>query len=105
MRTIDYRNTTWQQLQGSLHGRLLEVLRAWKQHGAMTTRQLAEQSGIDLLNVRPRTTDLVQLGLVRALDVPGSEGVYEALSDEEAMRLFAVEQAKARNEDQLGLQL
>lgn len=46
----------------------------------MTTRQLAEKTGLDLLTVRPRVTELLQLGFVRCSGKAGHEGLYEAIS-------------------------
>ena len=54
----------------------------WVIHGPCTTRQLAEKSAIDILNVRPRTTDLVQIGLVEMIG-GGQEGIYRARSQAE----------------------
>jgi len=42
---------------------------------------LAALSGIDLLNVRPRTTDLCALGLVELTDKNGTEGIYQAVPE------------------------
>ncbi len=107
MIAIDYRNTTWRDLQATVQGKRLEVLAAWKQHGPCTTRELADKSDLELLGVRPRTTELLQLGLIKEVDGQGQghEGVYRALSDEEAMQEFSQRVAAAKNEAQLGLAL
>ena len=112
MAPIDYRNNTWKDLQGCVHGRRLEVLLAWRKHGPCTTRELAEKTSADILNIRPRTTELQQLGFV-VLVYPqpgGHEGIYRALTDEEAYDLYtqraaASAAANAKGEAQLGLQI
>jgi hypothetical protein len=58
------RNATFDSLRESLDARRIEVYRAWQAHGPCTTRELAQKSGIDLLTVRPRTSELLLLGLV-----------------------------------------
>ena len=83
MKPVDIRNANWVSLRSSLAGRLAEVYTAWVVHGRGTTRQLADASGIDLLNVRPRTTDLVTLGLVELVDRHDGEGIYRAVSQSE----------------------
>jgi hypothetical protein len=89
MKPVDYRNATWESLQGRVSGMRLQVLIALQKHGACTTRELAAASGIDILNIRPRITELVQLGLTElACDARGHEGVYRALSFAEAQALF-----------------
>lgn len=96
MRPIDYRNATWRDVQKCVYGARLRALNAWRLFGPGTTREVSKRSGIDLLTLRPRTTELVQLGLVVLADSEsGHEGTYRALGDAEAMALFQDNQAKA----------
>ena len=89
MKPIDYRNETWSDLQGRITGQRQQVFNAWRMHGPCTTEELAEKTGMSILNVRPRTTELFQLGLVGlASDTPASAGIYRALSYSEARTLF-----------------
>lgn len=103
MRPIDFRNTTYHDLVAqSAASNRLAVLSAWRQHGPCTTRELAERSGIDLLHLRPRTTELVQLGFVGLVEdelqtTPGA-GVYRALSEEESLEYFRTMQEAAHQE-------
>lgn len=83
MTPIDARNATWDSVRQDLQGRMAAVYTAWVVHGSGTTRQLAERSGIDVLNVRPRTTDLVALGLVEFVAMEKGEGIYRARTREE----------------------
>lgn len=96
MNPIDLRNATWEDLQDRVTGLRRMVLDAYRVLGATTTRRLATLAAMDILTVRPRTTELVQLGLLRLKSQSGLEGVYEALSDAEAKALFAERQAQAR---------
>jgi hypothetical protein len=98
MKPIDYRDETWESLQGRLHGDLLRALTAWRIYGPGTTREVAQRSGIDLLTFRPRTTDLCHLGFVSLVDdaAPAREGRYRALLVADASALFAERQRAAR---------
>ena len=95
MQPIDHRNATFQDLQAKVTGNRLAVLDSLRRHGASTTRQLADAMGWEVLSVRPRLTELFQLGFVRCLDREGHEGTYEALSGSEARQVHARRQAEA----------
>lgn len=95
MLPIDHRNATFQDLQAKVTGNRLAVLEALKRHGAATTRELAHAMGWEVLSVRPRLTELFQLGFVRCLDREHHEGTYEALTGSEARQLHAQRQAEA----------
>ena len=87
MRTIDYRNITWESLQGHIVGLRAEVLDAYRRHGPGTTREIATASGIDILTLRPRVTELIQLGYLELANHERSKsGTYQAISDEERAR-------------------
>lgn len=89
MQPIDYRNTTWEEIAARLDRNRDAVYRALQAHGPATTRALAVAMGWDVLNVRPRVTELFQLGFVALVDdAPGREGVYRALSWTDARREF-----------------
>jgi hypothetical protein len=88
MNPIDLRNETWETLQARVTGLRLAVLDAWRTHGQGTTRMLALRSGIDILIVRPRTTELVDLGLVRLVGRKDHEGIYEYIPAAAAHEMF-----------------
>lgn len=88
MTPLDLRNETWESLQSRVHGLRLRVLNAFRLYGPGTTRDVARRIGMDILLFRPRTTELYQLGFLRLMDRAGHHGVYQALSDSEAMALF-----------------
>ena len=87
MKPVDYRNETFAGIKGRLFGQRLAVYEAWKQFGPCTTAQLAERSGLSILTLRPRTTELFQLGLVICTG-GHSEGIYRAASEFEARAAF-----------------
>jgi hypothetical protein len=78
MKPIDFRNETFEQLRARLNEEREQVHQAWLAHGPGTTRRVAERAGIDLLNFRPRTTELYQLGLLELTDKEGHQGIYRA---------------------------
>ncbi len=92
MKPVDLRNETFESLQRLIPADLRAVLDGYKQHGSRTTGELSTLTGIGLLTVRPRTSDLVDLGLV-LLDEPETLrrkneehircGVYRAATDAE----------------------
>lgn len=82
MKPTDLRNATFATLRQGLSDRLKVVYDAWVIHGPATTRELSNRSGIDILSVRPRTTDLCDLGLVDLVgDERGTEGIYQAVHE------------------------
>ncbi len=100
MNPTHFRDLTFAELQSRLGDLRLRVFEAWRRHGPGTTRAMAAQAGIDLLTFRPRTTELVQLGLVMLAPAdhpspsgrgtegegeraPSHEGVYQARTLEE----------------------
>jgi hypothetical protein len=104
MKPIEYRNAAWAEIEKLVEGRRRLVWQNLIDHGPCTTRQLAFATGMDILAVRPRITELCQLGLVRLADdvapavqsqeqdAPGrrsSEGVYEAVGIVEAQEHHA----------------
>ena len=83
MKTTDLRNATFAIVRQNLSDSRRAVYEAWVLNGPATTRDLAAQSGIDILNVRPRTTDLCALGLVElAGDHRAAEGIYRAVPED-----------------------
>jgi DNA-binding MarR family transcriptional regulator len=93
MNPIDYRTTTWEAIAARITGDRATVLAALRHHGPCTTRQLATAMGWDILNVRPRVTELCQLGFADIFNeirdpAPGREGTYLAISDQDAMEAF-----------------
>jgi len=99
MNPIDYRLDTWNAIQDRLNAKRRAVLAALQAHGPCTTRELAERMEWDILCVRPRVTELCQLGFAEIDEnAPrvGHEGVYRALSEDEALATFNARSAAAR---------
>lgn len=89
MNPSDFRNATFDYILGTLNGARARVYELLLRHGPCTTLQLAEHSEtLSLLTVRPRVTELCQLGLARlAPEQPrGTEGVYQAVLLEDLER-------------------
>jgi len=78
MKAIDLRNATFGGLRAGLDESRGLVMAAWLSHGPGTTRQIATRSGIDILTLRPRTTELLQCGLIQLSGRAGNEGIYSA---------------------------
>lgn len=102
MKPEDIRNASWEDLMGQMVGLRFAVWDALMSWGPGTTREVADWADMDLLMVRPRVTELCQLGFARITDKRGHEGVYEALPYAVAKRSLEEERAGAR---QLGLEL
>jgi predicted transcriptional regulator len=96
MKPIDYRNDNFVDVQATINGRREEVLTAWQEHGPCTTEELAERSGISVLTLRPRTTDLYQLGFVVLEGGNKRAGIYRAATSAEVLQHFRDRQAKAQ---------
>lgn len=92
------RDQNFEQLRERLAGLRGVVYSALRQHGPCTTRQLAARSGLDILTVRPRVTELLSLDFAECVDRADNEGVYRALSHDEARVRIAEREAIARGE-------
>jgi len=99
MKPIDFRNETFAGIQNRISGSRACVLEAWRTFGPCTTEQLAERSRLSLLSLRPRTTELFQLGYVCLADAQesGLEGTYRVRTQPEHAAWVAREIEKARN--------
>ncbi|WP_309400197.1 hypothetical protein [Cerasicoccus maritimus] len=99
MEPIDYRNATFESLQERLSKSRAQVLEAWQQHGPGSTEELAERSGISILSLRPRTTELYQLGFVVLADAQAANTTgasYRAAEPWEIQAHFNRKQRLAR---------
>jgi hypothetical protein len=84
LRPAQLRNLTWKEVRVHVSDDMQRVHRAWAEHGPGTTREVADKSGLSLLTLRPRTTDLYQVGMVECVDRRGGQGVYAYRSETEA---------------------
>lgn len=106
MKPIDYRNATWQDIRDRVDKNRREVWQSLLSRGPSTTRELAGHMRWDILNVRPRITELHQLGFVVLQEIDGKvqrrehEGVYVALNEAQAMSLYKSRVQQANKETQ-----
>lgn len=98
MKPVDYRNETWRDVLRRVSGHRAQVYAALLQHGPCTTRDLAKRMDWDLLNVRPRVTELCQIGLARSVGGRRGNGVYEAVRTFEAQHKFDAQKVEAQND-------
>ena len=97
MNPIDYRTASWESIKERLSGLRQKVYEALQASGPCTTRQLAQASGIDILTVRPRITELVELGFAECVGGKANEGTYAARSIFNAQQQFQFKQRQAKN--------
>lgn len=100
------RNTNFESLRASLADRCADVYRAFTEHGPCSTAQLAERTGIGLLSLRPRTTDLHDLGLLCAAGERmenGKRATIYAVTDRATWQQWRAENFPADGQLQMGL--
>ncbi len=98
MTSLDIRNSTWADIQARIDKDRKEVYEAFKRFGPHTTRELSQLSGISLLTLRPRTTDLKDLFLVELTGRASDGGIYAYVPEDVARARFEHERAVARGE-------
>lgn len=98
MKPVDFSRENWQSLRERVSDLREAAWLAWQQHGPGTTEDVAARAGWDVLNLRPRTTELVQLGFVSLVerDRVAKAGIYRALTEAEAMASFRSRQDAMR---------
>lgn len=95
MTPIDLRNATFHSLRDQLAARRAEVFTALCDYGPMTTRAAALRLAREVHAVRPRFTELHQMGLIELHpDSPAGEGLYRARTREEWEAWRAVRMAE-----------
>ncbi len=98
MNPTECRDITWTEMQGRIVGLRADMHEGLRMHGPCTTRQLAERMRRDILSVRPRVTELCELGFAECTGREGGEGIYRAYDYSEAARRFSEAKAIARGE-------
>lgn len=86
MLPTDIRDQTWDEIRGRITGQRLAVYEGYRAHGPCTTLHLASRICLSGYTVRPRTTELFQVGLVRLVGRDRGQGIYAAVTIEEARR-------------------
>jgi hypothetical protein len=99
MKPVDFRNATFSELESRIAGMREAVLGAWRRQGPGTTAEIAEKSGLSILTLRPRTTELFELGFIMLTPEQPSkgEGCYRARTTSEHLGWLNAAQAEARN--------
>ena len=100
------RDMNWEQLQAHVQGLRQSALALCARFGPGTTREIAAAGGWDVLSLRPRVTELVQLGLLRLVGKRGGEGIYGAVPIGEVrarMEREAADRARPMEQAQLSL--
>lgn len=109
MKPIDFSRATFAEISTHLGALRLDVWRGLLTHGPCTTAQLADKIGMSILTVRPRVTELTQVGLARLVggEREGREGVYEGLTATQAaiIQADAKTAVGAQHETQLDLRV
>lgn len=95
--THDIKLDNWQAVQSRLTDHRLAVWQALAHRGESTSRKLANYMDEDVLTIRPRLTELLQMGFVILTGKVGHEGTYRACSREEARRAFDLKQSQSNN--------
>ena len=103
MKPIDLRTESFAVIRERLNAGRERVHRAWLAHGPGTTREVAAKATIDLLTLRPRSTELYQLGLLKVLDKADGEWIYAARTLEEWEQFCAAQRHAAQSQLQFGL--
>lgn len=99
------RDMTWQEVEGMISGARELVHRGLIRIGQGTTRDVAAETGIALLTVRPRMTELLDLGLVRCVGRCRDGGIYAPVPLADAERAHrARHEAPVQVEMQLDLE-
>lgn len=84
MKTIDIKRANFSEIFAQVEGLRALCWFALGKYGPGTTRQIADWTGLDLLTVRPRVTELCDLGFAYLSGRVGREGVYAARDYAEA---------------------
>jgi hypothetical protein len=85
----DIRKLTWDEIREHLAGPRQMIWEWLVVRGPATTSVIAEGTGINLLTVRPRVTELVQLGFAECIGRERREGVYRAVDFKKAREKHA----------------
>lgn len=89
------RDASFERRRSWICGMRQTVWTALHDHGACTTDELAFATGISILTIRPRVTELCQLGFAEICGRSEDSGVYRALTLDEAERRMQAEQKPA----------
>lgn len=82
MKATDFRDLQYEDLLGIIQGLRRKTYESWLLYGPGTTREIAAAANMELLTFRPRTTELMEVGLVELVpdQKAGHEGIYQAVT-------------------------
>lgn len=101
MKPVDLRNETWADIQGRVTEDRQAVYERLQRCGPCTTRDLADLMQWDILNVRPRVTELCDLFLAECVGKEGREGLYMAVPWTKAQERFERAATEAKQEQMM----
>jgi predicted transcriptional regulator len=97
------RNQTWDSIQERLTGDRFQVWQALCASTPVTTRELAGIMGRRCEDVRPRVTELCQMGLAVCIGRTNKEGRYQGIDIETARLNFDCKRAVLEDQPLLKL--
>jgi hypothetical protein len=105
MQPIDYRNATFETIKCYLAGQRMQVYEGYRVHGPCTTRELSQRIQMSILSLRPRTTELVELGFLTCVGPAPDphEGIYMILPYEKVLKNFENKKREAIHAEQMQL--
>lgn len=94
----DIRNASWADLEKLVTGQREMVYNSLFACGRCTTSQLAAHMERSVLSVRPRITELYELGLVELVGKQGHEGIYQTVPVYAARQAHAYRRAQQNHQ-------
>ena len=95
------RDLTWQEIRAKLEGTRELIFGYLLAHGPATTTAISEGTGIGLLTVRPRVSELCAWGFAECVGRDHREGLYTAVP----VSVAHARHDESRREAQLSLHL
>jgi hypothetical protein len=101
--TLDAREATWATVRMRLRGARLRAYQIFQENGPCTTTEAAQRGPMSILTLRPRVTELCEMGLLECVEVRDGNGIYRALDEEFARALLEKRQAGKTEQRELGI--
>ena len=100
LNTTEIRRMNFEAIFAQVNSLRFAAWGAVMRYGPGTTREIADRSGLDLLTLRPRITELLALGFVELVGRAGREGIYKGRNYAEARQWH-----ESQQEQQLDLKI
>jgi len=103
MKTLpsDIRDMAWADIRDRVDGLRRTVYEALLEYGPCASKYLSACTGLSVLTIRPRMTELYQVGLIELVDRSGHDGIYRAVPLDEAEAKHKQLQEKPRDAEQM----